>query len=165
MTRPELHRPIAVDRIGQAGLEITVEASPEECAALASRYAIPAVQSLRCWFALRPGPGATIEARGRLTAEVTQTCVVSLEDFASQVCEAFTLLFVPEGSETDDPDPEAEDEMAYEGGILDLGEAAAQQLALSLDPYPRRPDAELPPTGTDAPSGPFAGLARLRRPN
>jgi hypothetical protein len=27
------------------------------------------------------------------------------------------------------------------GGILDLGEAAAQQLALLLDPYPRAPNA------------------------
>ena len=32
---PELHRPIAIERIGPAGLDVTVEASAAECAALA----------------------------------------------------------------------------------------------------------------------------------
>ena len=44
---------------------------------------------------------------------------------------------VPAGQESDDADPEAPDEIGYADGMLDLGEAAAEQLALALDPYPR----------------------------
>jgi hypothetical protein len=39
-------------------------------------------------------------------------------------------------AETEDP-PEA-----VTGGMIDLGETAAQQMALALDPYPRAPGAE-----------------------
>ncbi len=96
---------------------------------------------------VRAGRGATgawSTARGHLQARVLQTCVVSLDEFEAAVDEIFSLRFVPEGTETDDPDPESEDEMPYSGDVLDLGEAAAEQLALALDPYPRKPDAELP---------------------
>ena len=46
---------------------------------------------------------------------------------------------------------------------LDLGEAAAEQLALALDPYPRAPDAVLPDIPDEPEVLPFATLASLRR--
>ena len=63
-------------------------------------------------------------------------------------------------------DPEAPDEIEAEGDSVDLGEAIAEQLALALDPYPRVPGAALPGEGEGEeppPSGPFAGLAALRK--
>ncbi len=165
MTRLELHRPVPLERIGATGYEVLVEATPEENAALARRLAIPAVRALRCWFVLRSAPGEAIAAEGRLEASVVRTCVVSLEDFDAMVHDSFSLRFVPEGRESDDPDPESEDEVPYRGETLDLGEAAAQQLALALDPYPRRPEAELPIGETPATDHPFAKLAARRRLN
>jgi hypothetical protein len=47
--------------------------------------------------------------------------------------------------------------------MLDLGEAAAEQLALALDPYPRKPDARLLGAAEDPPGFPFAALAPLAR--
>ena len=94
-----------------------------------------------------------------------RTCVVSLDEFEAGVDEKFRLRFVPAGAESDDPDPESEDEVPYTGDFLDLGEAAVEQLALALDPYPRKPDAELPAAETEPPEHPFAALASLRRPN
>jgi uncharacterized metal-binding protein YceD (DUF177 family) len=135
----ELHRPQPAARIGPEGLETQVEASPAECAALARRFGLPAVRALSCRFRLRPLAGGAIAADGLLRAEVVQVCVASLEEFPAAVTEAFTVRFVPAGSERDDPDPESVDEIPYEGGRLDLGEAAAEQLALALDPYPRKP--------------------------
>ena len=78
------------------------------------------------------------------SAAVTQTCVVSLDDFNATVEEVFQARFVPSGDESDDIDPESEDELPFEGNLIDLGEAAAEQLALALDPYPRLPGVELP---------------------
>jgi hypothetical protein len=162
---PELHRPIAVERIGRAGLDVTVEASATECSALARRMNLPAVLSLTCRFHLEQETADTMIARGHLVAQVVQTCVVSLEDFPATVDERFAVRCVPEGKESDDADPEALDEVTYADGVLDLGEAAAEQLALALDPYPRAPGAVLPEIEIEADPHQFAALGALRRPN
>ncbi len=165
MTQPELHRPLTLDRIGASGLDISVEATAAECAALAERMMIPAVQSLTCVFHLIRESRDLIAARGHLRASVTQTCVISLEDFEATVEEVFQVRFVPAGDETGDIDPESDDEIPYEGNTIDLGEAAAEQLGLALDPYPRMPGAELPEADVEADPNPFAALSGLRRLN
>jgi hypothetical protein len=69
---------------------------------------------------------------------------------------------LPAGREPADG-PDDPDEIESADGIADLGEAVAEQLALALDPYPRAPDAELPPEANDEAAGAFAALAALRR--
>ena len=53
-----------------------------------------------------------------------------------------------------------------DSGAIDLGEAAAQTLALALDPYPRSPGAAaaLKEAGVigEGEAGPFGGLAALK---
>lgn len=157
-SRPELSRMIAVDRLPP---EFAVQASPPECAALAARLNIEAVDSLVCHFTLRRH-GSVITAQGVLEAEVVQTCVVSLEPVAQRVEDRFTVRFVPDGREPTDDDPEAPDEIPYQGSVIDLGEAATEQLALALDPYPRLPNAELDPAGLQPDPSPFGSLSALR---
>jgi uncharacterized metal-binding protein YceD (DUF177 family) len=163
--KPELYRPISIDRVGPAGLDVTLEASPAECAALAVRMGLPAVLALSCTFHVARDTAGTLLARGRLVARVVQTCVVSLEDFSAAIEERFAVRCVAEGEESDDPDPASLDEITYVDGTLDLGEAAAEQLALALDPYPRAPDAVLPDIQDDPEAQPFAALSAFRRPN
>lgn len=158
---PELSRSVAAERIGAAPFEMRVEASADECRALAARMRIPAVLSLSCDFRLRRERAEMIGAEGRLRARVIQICVVTLDEFETEMAEAFTLRFVPAGAEAEEIDPEAEDEIAYAGKMLDLGEAAVEQLALALDPYPRKPGASLPDEAP-APASPFAGLGAAR---
>ncbi|GAC1344179.1 MAG: DUF177 domain-containing protein [Acetobacteraceae bacterium] len=163
----EFSRPFALDRLGPVPMAQEVEASESERVAIASRLGIPAVGRLVCRFRLRRAGETVIAAAGELEAEVTQVCVVSLDEFAQTVREAFTVEFVPRGSESDDADPEAPDQIPYEGGALDLGEAATEQLALALDPYPHKvvvagPEEAEPAPGDPDAGGPFAGLAALR---
>jgi hypothetical protein len=160
MTAPELHRPLAADRVGPDGLDATVHATAAECAALADRMGIPAVRALDCRFRLTRVSGDSIAAAGHLYARLVQTCVLTAEDFETAVEERFAVRFVPAGQESDDPDPEAVDEIPFAGGMLDLGEAAAEQLGLALDPYPRMPGAELPAAAEEEQPHPFAGLGR-----
>ena len=160
---PELHRPVRLARVDADGTDLVVEATPAECLALTDRMLIPAVQSLTCAFHLRRESDSVVVAHGRLQAHVVQTCIVSAEDFETTVDDAFRLRFVPSGEESDDPDPESDDEIPYEGDTLDLGEAAADQLALALDPYPRMPGAELPEPDTEDQAHPFSALTRLRK--
>ncbi len=157
---PEMPRPFAVARIG-AGARVDLEATPAERAALARRMGVPAIASFTCRFDLRRGEADAVEARGELRARLTQICVVTLDPFETELAEDFAVRFVPAGTERDDIDPDAEDEIGYEGSELDLGEAASEQLALALDPFPRKPGAELPDPASDQRQGAFAALSRL----
>jgi len=161
---PELPHPIRLDQVTRAGLRLTIEADAAQRAALAVRMGIPAIAALRCKFRLRREGESVVTAEGTLTARVTQTCVVSLEDFETTVAETFRVRFVPSGEEREDVDPDDDDEIPYEDGVFDLGEAAAEQLGLALDPYPRMPDAALPEIEPDDEPHPFAALGAFRKP-
>jgi uncharacterized metal-binding protein YceD (DUF177 family) len=158
---PELSRPIALSKIPAKGLTLVVRATPEECAAVAVRMELPAIQSLECRFELRrEGDGLAVLAQGHLVAELTQTCVTSAEDFAARVEEVFTIRFVAAGTEREDPDPDLPDEIPYEADTIDLGEATAEQLGLALDPWPRIEGATVPMIDEEDNDSPFATLAQ-----
>jgi hypothetical protein len=169
---PEFHRPFPAERVKRGVLEERVEATPEECMALAHRMMIPAMRSLSCVFSFTPQAGGVIAADGVLKARVARVCVITLEEFDTRLEERFRVRFVPAArlaSESDAPgranpdeDPESDDELAYDGGIIDLGEVAAEQLALTLDPYPRKLGATLPELDAEEERSPFAALARLQ---
>jgi hypothetical protein len=163
--RPELHRPVPIERIGEAGLEQRIEARTLELAALARRLDVPAVASFRCDFRLRRALGAApgiIAADGRLEARVSRVCVVSLDEFEAELKLDFRVRFVPAALESDEIDLEADDDIPYNDGEIYLGEAAVQELALALDPYPRKPGAELPAEAAKNVRSPFAALSRRR---
>jgi uncharacterized metal-binding protein YceD (DUF177 family) len=155
---PEMSRPFAVARVGEA-TRVQVEASEAERAAVAARMGLLSVPAMSCAFVLVRGPGAAVRAQGMLAARVVQTCVVTLEPFEAEVAEAFAVRFVPEDQLSEALDIEAEDEIPYAGGVIDLGEAATEQLALALDPFPRRPGVAFAEDEDAIADGPFAALA------
>ncbi|MSP03288.1 MAG: DUF177 domain-containing protein [Acetobacteraceae bacterium] len=160
----EFSHDVPLVKIRSDGLRVVVTATAAECAVLAERMGIPAVHTLMCAFTLIPAendPGR-IQATGVLNARVTRECVVSAEDFEMPVQDRFVVFFVPEAKESEDLDPDKEDEISYRGDAIDLGEAAAEQLALALDPYPRIEGATMAETEPDADQSPFAALAKLR---
>ncbi len=161
---PEMPRPFPTARIG-AGAVFVVDAKPAECQALARRMGLEAILALSCRFDLRRGESDAVSATGTLRARVRQVCVVTLEPFEADVAEDFTLRFVPEGQESDELDIESADEVTYAGGVLDLGEAAAEQLALALDPFPRKPGAELGEVSLGEEGNAFSALSRLLPPH
>ena len=163
--QPEVSRRIPARGIG-ACFEQSIEATTEECRRLARRLGVPAVASLRCHFCLDDRGDGRIDAAGELRAELTRICGVSLEPFETTVSDRFVLRFVPEdasgGAETLEIDPDAADEVGYGGGLLDLGEAACEQLALVLDPYPRMPGVAASEAEPEATRGAFAALKSWR---
>ncbi len=163
----ELHRAMPLDRLGAGWVDYVVEAGEAERVAVAGRLGVPAVLSLRCAFRLKAGRRGVVAAEGTLEARLVRECVVSLEPFEVAVAEAFRVQFVPAERLSEAPedaaiDLEADDEVGYEGLALDLGEAAVEQLALGLDPYPRRPGVALPEEVAPEEGGAFAGLSKLR---
>jgi hypothetical protein len=163
MTAPlELSRRVLAEHIGRADTDLVVEASPEERVAVAARLMIPSIASLRCKWTLRPGEAGMIQGHAALQAKLKQNCVISLDPFDVTVRESFEVHFVLEGRESEDDDPDAPDELTYDGIAIDLGEATVEQLALNLDPYPRKPNAVLSVPGAEEEGGAFAALAKLR---
>jgi uncharacterized metal-binding protein YceD (DUF177 family) len=158
---PEFSRLLPLGLVGPEGRRETLEADEAERAALARRFGIPAVESLRAELLLRPETEGAVRAEGRFDASVVQSCVVTLEPVAQRVEEAVDLRLLPAGREPQDEAGEP-DEIATERGVADLGEAVAEQLALALDPYPRAPGAVLPAEANDPGEHPFAALAKLR---
>lgn len=169
MSAPEFSRPIRLDALGAEPRTIAIEAEAPERAALARRFALPAIDRLAAQAALVRN-GAEVRARGRIAALVTQSCVASGEPVEARIDEPFELLFRPPAGPA--PDEEVElseselDVTFYDGTDIDLGEAVAETLVLSLDPYPRAAGADeaLRAAGvvSEAEAGPFGALSGLR---
>lgn len=170
----EFSRLYRVDALSEEPRAISVEADPAELGALAKRFSLPAVDRLRSQASL-VRRGDAVQASGRLEAEVVQSCVASGEPVPSRVDEAFAIEFRPEPDEPrgDDEVELSESELDvvfYKGGSIDFGDAVAETLALSLDPFPRSPAAEaaLREAGVRseedarAASNPFGALAALK---
>lgn len=157
---PEFSRPISVEGITPDKIRAeAVEATPEECAALAKRFDLRALSGLKANLTVRRvAGGEVVRVEGNLEAEVVQSCVVSLRDVPARVQGSFDTYFTEEPvDEEDDDAPEM-----ISNGYIDLGEVVAQYLSLSLDPYPRAPGvnlaAQLAGTGFSIPENPFAVL-------
>jgi len=143
---PEFSRPVRLDTIGAAPRSLLVEAGEAERAALAERFGLVSIESLTAEAAVTRD-GERVTASGILRAAVTQSCVATGEPVPARIEEAFRIEFRPppkdQGGEDEIELSESElDVTFYEGGSVDLGEAAAETLSLNLDPYPRCPAAE-----------------------
>jgi len=172
MTAPvEFSRPVRIDTIGAERRPLTIEADAGERAALARRFDLPAIDHLSAVLSLTRTAEIVI-ADGRLRAEVTQSCVATAEPVPAALDEPFRIVFTPEievardGEEGIELSEEDCDTVFYAGASIDVGEAVAETLSLSLDPWPRAPGAEeaLKAAGVkdEGEVGPFAALAGLK---
>lgn len=166
---PEFSRPHRLDAIGAGERDVRVEADAAERAALARRFGLIAIDALAADFAIRRD-ATGIVARGTLAGAVTQACGVTGEPVPARIDEAFDIRFLPEPeAAADEVELSADDcdTVFYTGGAIDLGEAAAETLALALDPFPRSPNAAaaLREAGvlSEEQAGPFAALAKLKK--
>ncbi|CAN5385260.1 hypothetical protein BH09PSE4_BH09PSE4_05200 [soil metagenome] len=141
---PEFSRPERLDAIGAGERDVTIAADSGERAALAARFGLVAIERLEARFGLRKD-AAGIRARGRLSAALTQACVVTEDSIPVTLDEDFDLRFIPEPDAPDDDEIELSEDSCdvvfFTGGAIDLGEAAAETMALALDPFPRGPRA------------------------
>ena len=167
---PEFSRRERLDTIGTLERSVTIEAAPEERAALAERFGLAAIDHLSAVLAIRRVTGG-VAAQGRVRADVTQACIATGDPLAARIDEAVALRFAdeaaPQGDEIELSDRDL-DVLPIENGAIDLGEAAAETLALALDPFPRSPGAaaalrEAGVTGEEEarPRGALAGLKEV----
>lgn len=170
MTAPEFSRIVRVDTLGEEPRALNVAAEDVERITLARRFRLVGIDRLAADLTLSRR-GEEVTMRGTLSAAVTQACAATGEPVEAIVETPFEIQFrpQPEGPGGDEEIELGERELDivfYDKGVIDVGEAAAETLALSLDPYPRAPDAEaaLKAAGvkSEGEAGPFGALAGLR---
>ncbi|MDJ0448264.1 YceD family protein [Methylocystis sp. JR02] len=176
--KPPFSRPLTLTEVPPEGLEIKIAATDAERAALAQMNGLPAVLSLEAALRARRWRGDGLEVTGELRAHVRQTCVVTLDEFDSEVVEPIELRFAPPKeapkprSRRHEPEPEAIEQNMLDddppdpllGGAVDLGAVVSEFLTLTLDPYPRKPGAEFvePAPEAEEEGGVVSPFAKLR---
>ncbi len=166
----EMSRPFHIAALAEEPEhKIGIEATDAERAALAARYSLLSLSLLEAELTVRRDVSGEIVVEGKLRADVEQECVVTLEPVRDTVASPFDQRYTlsPEEPVADlviDSD-DAEPPEPVVGDAIDLGELVSQYLGLSLNPYPRAPDADAQAGEYQAESpadGPFAELAKLR---
>jgi uncharacterized metal-binding protein YceD (DUF177 family) len=160
-----LSRLVDIMRIPPRGQEVHVEATAEECAALARGFGLPGIQALSGDYHLQASAKG-IHVTGAVKASITQICVTTLEPFDSMIEEEVEVDFaepsgMPAEPPTDIHEYEPPDEIV--NGQIDLGALTAEFLVLGLDPYPRKPGVDFSYRDpADEKDSPFAALNKLK---
>lgn len=161
----EFSRPIALSQAHEHAVEHSLTALPEECTALAERFAVRSIANVSAQLRLAPhAQGFCIT--GAVVADAIQTCVITGEAVQMQVNAPINVLLwtqeidgdldlLEEAYGVDDIEPIDADD-------YDLGEMAAQYLALAIDPFPRKEGASLDAILPQTKTNPFSVLAQLK---
>lgn len=182
-TEAGFSRPIRPSELGEQGLTLELEAGAAARGGLAVRYGLQELSALGATARVEwVRGGKVLKLAGRLRAELVQTCVVTLEPVRNRIDVEFELFYraaggAPENAGKAPCEDSDEDAELLEADSLDVAEAVALELALAIDPYPRKPGASLnlgpsaaengpiPAPGADTEGDtnkPFEGLAALR---
>jgi Large ribosomal RNA subunit accumulation protein YceD len=186
-------RALDVDEVPPEGLDLTISATEAERQALGAENGLEGLAKLEAQLQVTPLRAGGLAVSGEMRARVTQICVVTLEPFDSEVVEPIDVKFAPappsaiaglSGRQAKDPrrgrrspgnsepppkvletDGEDPPDPIIDGRI-DLGALAAEFLALSLDPHPRKPGVEFEESrfseAAEAAESPFAKLEALK---
>jgi hypothetical protein len=110
-----------------------------------------------------------VQIDGGWSADIAQTCGVTLERLDAALGGNFLVRAVPAGS----PHAPAEDDVelsldaddppdVLENGVFDLADYVLEHLALEIDPFPRKPGVEFVQPEEPGELSPFAVLKKLR---
>jgi len=138
----ELSHIVRLDEITAVPATITIDATVDECTALAQRFDLPSVRNLSVELTYRRARGGQmVRVDGRISATYGQFCAATNVPMALTMEEEFqteyTLTPWEKVSEFDLDQPEV-----LTDDFLDLGEIAAQYFGLGVDPYARRAGVE-----------------------
>lgn len=161
-----------LNRLGQAGDTVRLDASEEERAVLAQFAGVPRIDSFSGQIDLKKKSPNRFQLDFTLVVDICQTCVVTLVEVPAHIERRFSreLHFSPVSHRTPGEavaeDVPLEDDVPEEIGSLhyDLAIPLIEEFILALDPYPRAPGVEFEaPTGQEEPQeSPFAALKGLK---
>lgn len=105
MKDAELRSPVSfvanVARLPQKGLPILVEADQRQREALAAEYELLSVESYRAELLVASWKRNGVKVTGRVEADITQACIVTLEPVSAHIDEPVEALFCPSSRSLD----------------------------------------------------------------
>lgn len=178
MRRPAPRFEIVVAVLPSAGYAASLVAGEDDLPGLAEATGVARCERVSADIVARRWRREGVEISGRVSAELEQPCIVSLDPVRQSIDAEFVSTFVPAGSALSVPaagdrelvlDPEGEDPPEeFEGDAIDLWSVVVEWLNLTIDRFPRKPGAEFEAAAVEAADEgrvtPFAALARLKRP-
>lgn len=137
---PDFSRVVRVDNIGGKEQKLELRASDSALLGVGARLGLERLNALEAKISLHRHGERGVCVNVDFSADLVQSCVVSLESVASRVTDTFTVICDEETESSDhiDIDPLADDppEPIIDGKI-DVGEFVVQHLSLVIEPYPR----------------------------
>lgn len=157
-----------VARLPAKGLPVVIEADERQREALAGEHGLEKVESYRAELMVTPWKRNGIKVAGRVTADIVQACVVSLEPVETHMDEEVSALFWPEDSKLGRQGFSSAGEMVldaegpdspetFSGDMIDVGALAEEFFGLAIDPYPRKKGVLLPSPEEDTAAAPVDG--------
>lgn len=150
---------VRLNQIG-AGLNVSLEPDAAERTAIARSLDLASLASFRADIEVAPSASGW-KMSGHLLADLEQACVVTLEPLPVRIDSRFRIDLVEAGDPDErelDLDLERDDPDVVEDGQIDLGAYAVEQLALQLDPFPRKAGVEFVQPDEPVEMSPFAVL-------
>lgn len=153
LTEQEWSHFFDVDDLGKHETKIKIEPSEEELEDLARRLGVKAVKNVTANLII--ASKNAVHVQGEFNATVTQECVVTLEDFDTEISEPVegwfadknsTVSFAAAKQEKEASTSRGEVEMLEEqedpepiiDGVIDLGELVSQHISLAIPAYPKK---------------------------
>jgi len=153
LTEQEWSHFFDIDDIDVKGSKISIRPSEEEYEDLARRLGVVSIKDVEADLTITPGH--TIHVVGEVKATLVQECVVTVEEFDTQITETIEGWFADKEKavsfaaakrereasvsrgEVEMVD-EKEDPEAVIDGVIDLGELVTQHICLAIPAYPRK---------------------------
>jgi uncharacterized metal-binding protein YceD (DUF177 family) len=159
-----------VTEIADAGLDNSRIATLDERVGLAQALDVLSCEEAKADYRIRALGEGCYRMTGKISALLTQKCVVTLEPVPERIEEDIDIEFRPPASLPEADAAEAEvlsapDIEPLEHGSFDVGRVVFETLSAALDAYPRKKGARFDwedPAGAAETSGPFAALKKLK---
>lgn len=157
--------------LSDGGAEISISATEEQRANLAEWAGVDSVESFEGHIDLRRKSATRFAYEATLTANIEQSCVVTLEPVHGQlslnVSRALHLTKLPPGAEVTARELSAtadEGQEEIQDSHYDLAGPLLEEFSLAIDPYPRAPGVVFKaPNDKDPAESPFAVLKTLKK--
>lgn len=164
MTEPLAYsEPVRMNQVG-TGLARRLEPDAATRQRIARALDMASLDAFAVDMELKP-VGQGWRLTGHIAAGGAQTCGITLEPLPLAIADDFSIALMEGAPDQDgeiDVDLDDDSPDLIEDGRIDLGQYAVEQLALRLDPFPRKPGAEFVQPPEPVEISPFAALKALK---
>lgn len=146
-----MQQTFTVEDLPKTGFELKLKATDEECASLAVQMHVVNVANFTADLTIKQWRRGGVHIEGEFATTLTQTCVLSLDEFDTTVSEKIDQKFfsstkIPDQSdkkEVEMLDNDMDPPDALVDGKLDISDYLVETVLLQLDPYPKKPGSQL----------------------